>query len=191
MLLLLLTDTFTLQLTLQERSNVFYKQANPFAITTIKDWVHMISGADLDKQNHLEKTGHSQDRAQTTSFTPRHPWELNSIDLNIGEILGVGSQGRVFDGLYKGSPVAIKTLFVLNKIEPDAPGGANEVLVDTASEAEMLSRLRHANIIRFFGIVFLKEQKSIAMITELCQGGDLRAWIDCAGDLMSDEIRMF
>ena len=55
-----------------------------------------------------------------------------------------------------------------------------QVLAETAAEAEALSRLRHENMMRFYGICFLKEQRSVAMVLELCQM-DLRDWIDASG----------
>ena len=46
-------DTFVLQKTLEQRSNNLYKEARPFALQTIKDWVETLSnangiGIDLD-----------------------------------------------------------------------------------------------------------------------------------------------
>ena len=30
----------------------------------------------------------------------RHPWELDALSLVLGEVIGVGSHGQVFRGLY-------------------------------------------------------------------------------------------
>ncbi len=107
----------------------------------------------------------------------RHPWELDAQDLVLGKVIGAGGYGRVFQAEYKGGAVAVKTLFSFATV---ADGSADDILADTAAEAQVLSQLRHVNTLRFFGVSYLRQEGCIAMVTELCQQ-DLRAWIDQPG----------
>ena len=74
--------------------------------------------------------------------------------MEIGAVIGTGSQGLVYKGHYNGTEVAIKTLFSLpsaNDQDIDEEQ-INEKYAQTASEAEALSRLHHVNMMRFFGL---------------------------------------
>uniref|UniRef100_A0A914HF87 mitogen-activated protein kinase kinase kinase n=1 Tax=Globodera rostochiensis TaxID=31243 RepID=A0A914HF87_GLORO len=72
------------------------------------------------------------------------------------EFLGAGSYAEVFRGTYKGKQVALKL--------PRAENG--EAL---KREALILSRLRHENIVQFFGI----SPDPLFIVLELCEGGNL------------------
>ena len=75
--------------------------------------------------------------------------------------------------------MAVKTLLALGPdgVDNEDGGEQDALLAETAAEAEALSKLRHANMMHFFGICFLPEQQAVAMVTELCTT-DLRSWID-------------
>ena len=89
---------------------------------------------------------------------------------------------------YKGNRVAVKTLLVLPTDRGvDQLNDSDRIFAETAAEAEALSKLRHENMMRFYGICFLREQHSIAMVTELCDV-DLRTWIDAIGGHTDREI---
>ncbi len=94
----------------------------------------------------------------------------------------------MYSGRYKGGDVAVKTLFVLPEDGSGADAGAgvsDRIFAQTAAEAEAMSRLRHVNVMRFYGICFLPQHHCIAMVTELC-AQDLRAWIDGSPEAHSD-----
>jgi len=165
----ILSDSFILQKSMEARSDSLYKKANPFAYQTMKDWVQTLSS--LSNNVALDRLTPHQ----------RHPWELDHKTLHTGEVIGRGSHGQVYRGLYKGADVAIKVIFHLDPMDTeDAEQRANEILSETAAEADALSGLRHINVMRFFGICFMPQQHSIAMVTELCES-DLRKWIDGTG----------
>jgi len=87
---------------LESKSATLYKQANPFAYSTIKDWISLLQNSD-------EGAGES---ASAAGNRAKHPWELSTSDLIVGTAVGTGSHGTVFEGTYKGSRVAVKTLYV-------------------------------------------------------------------------------
>ena len=145
----------------------------------------------------------------------KHPWELQAEALSLGSVIGAGSHGQVYRGMYvelaakktrqhssvvvlglelsdgkfiavlvhlsycryKGSEVAVKTLLILPEDTRASGALSDRIFEETASEAQALSLLRHENMMRFFGICFLQQTRTIAMVTELCKC-DLRAWID-------------
>ncbi len=180
-----------LQKTLEQRSNNLYKEAHPFALRTLKDWMEALRGSlgsgggngvgDSSARPHGNGKSSSAEphhQHQHKHQRQRHPWELDAEDLVLGDVIGTGGYGRVFRAEYKGGAVAVKTLFTLG----GGLGGADDddLLADTASEAQVLSQLRHVNTLRFFGVSFLRREGCVAMVTELCQQ-DLRAWIDQPG----------
>ena len=60
---------------------------------------------------------------------------------------GSGSYSKVYRGAYKGTPVAIKLLFTVD-LNP-------EVIRRCSSEAQILSKLSHPNVVDIFGVSVL------------------------------------
>lgn len=108
----------------------------------------------------------------------KHPWELDAKDLEIGRVIGRGAHGQVFQGTYKGTEVAIKTLFSM--FAPSDSNAFDALNAEAAAEAEALSRLHHVNMMRFYGICYLAANHSIAMVAELC-ASDLQEYIETPG----------
>ena len=166
-----------------------YKEAHPFAFRTIKDWVATLAhtGADDDvdtddttsRSSWPEQHRGSYKMKRMSTSRSKHPWELQAEDLQVMESVGVGSHGQVYRGKYKGDQVAVKILFQLSDSDQDS-GNADNILTETAAEADALSRLRHVNMMRFYGICYLREKRCIAMVIELCEM-DLRTWVDEPG----------
>eukprot|EP00750_Incisomonas_marina_P018988 INCI3188.5.p1 GENE.INCI3188.5~~INCI3188.5.p1 ORF type:complete len:569 (-),score=85.43 INCI3188.5:247-1953(-) len=181
----MLHNSFLLQKSLEMQSKNLYQEARPFDQKTIRDWVEAFGAVQRGSGEHGEgsalknSSGRSLLGLRTLSDAAnrnRHPWELDASELELRSVIGSGSHGQIYRGLYKGGPVAVKTLFAIGDTESDSPE-MDAVYAETAAEAEALSKLRHLNMMQFFGICFLAEQRSIAMVTELC-AMDLRAWID-------------
>jgi len=59
---------------------------------------------------------------------------ISKSELELGQLLGRGSRGTVYEAKWNGISVAVK-----------------QVLDGVEAEARMLSRLSHKNIIKFFG----------------------------------------
>eukprot|EP00750_Incisomonas_marina_P021643 INCI4607.1.p1 GENE.INCI4607.1~~INCI4607.1.p1 ORF type:complete len:702 (-),score=75.12 INCI4607.1:1396-3501(-) len=175
----MLRNSFALQQMLKQRSNLLFKQANPFDVTTIRDWVTTLSGSDSVTVTMAESRARSSIsmRENPSRIHRKHPWELQAEALSLGSVIGAGSHGQVYRGMYKGSEVAVKTLLILPEDTRASGALSDRIFEETASEAQALSLLRHENMMRFFGICFLQQTRTIAMVTELCKC-DLRAWID-------------
>ena len=148
---LVLSATFVLQKSLELKSDKLYAKAHPFALQSIKAWVgalFLTVNTNADIENEKDGKIRTADSFDSSEFRPRtrHPWELDAGELVLGDVIGVGSQGKVFRGRYKNNDVAVKTLFNIwphNEI-------AESTYAETAAEAEALSQMRHRNIIQFY-----------------------------------------
>ena len=67
--------------------------------------------------------------------------------LDLGRVIGIGSHGVVYEGLYQGDDVAVKEL-VLEDNEQEAKDSRQRFL----QEMLALHRLKHPNIIRLIGV---------------------------------------
>ncbi len=69
------------------------------------------------------------------------------LSLDSSSLLGSGSYSKVYRGTYKSTPVAIKLLFTVD-LNP-------EVIKRCSSEAQILSKLSHPNVVDIFGVSVL------------------------------------
>lgn len=76
--------------------------------------------------------------------------------LDLGRVIGMGSHGIVYQGLYLGDEVAVKEL-VLEDDENDAKESRKRFL----HEMLALRRLRHPNIIKLVGVGALKAEDEL------------------------------
>jgi serine/threonine protein kinase len=98
---------------------------------------------------------------------------IETIDfaaLELGKRIGGGGEGIVYRGKYMGGNVAVKEL--LNLITPlDDDQEHRQALRGFEHEASILSRLRHPNIMSFYGVSVRNTSMqglSYFLITELC-----------------------
>ncbi|KAG9075680.1 hypothetical protein FS749_012632, partial [Ceratobasidium sp. UAMH 11750] len=73
--------------------------------------------------------------------------------------------------LYDGTPVAVKTIFILS----DAQDQERKHLKRTARELYTWSKCKHPNIVRLLGLAEFRDQ--IAMVSPWMENGDLRTYI--------------
>eukprot|EP01035_Chromulina_nebulosa_P017731 gene17731-23323_t len=78
-------------------------------------------------------------------------------------ILGSGSFSKVYPGEYRGIPVAIKMIFT--------PDLNPEVIRRCCNEAEILSSIRHENVVDIYGVSVLPP--SVCIVLEKCEFGSL------------------
>jgi hypothetical protein len=92
-------------------------------------------------------------------------WEIHPDELQRQLYIGEGASGRVYSGLFKETPVAIKELIV-----PESSALASEF----KKEVDILTKLRHPNLVLFMGV---STSSSLLLITELCSGGSIHSFL--------------
>ena len=98
---------------------------------------------------------------------------IDKSDVTFGEKIGSGAFGNVFK-------VALKT-----KDGSFIDAAAKSVSLKEKREIEVLSKLKHNNVITYYG--FLEREDSVVIITELAPKGDLRTFLsDSQNDLGQD-----
>lgn len=114
----------------------------------------------------LKRKGAGGQEADAT-LAALDPWVVLYDDLVFGRQIGKGNFGRVFEGTYFGTPVAIKHLF---------PVGEGLSVEQTRKyvdrEIVLLKSLHHPHIVQLIGIC--DHDSGQYIITELVTGGDLK-----------------
>jgi sterile alpha motif and leucine zipper-containing kinase AZK len=101
-------------------------------------------------------------------------WDLNPGDIQLGKELGRGAYGTVFSATLRGQNVAVKKLNSQNIDE--------KKLADFKKEVEIMSKLRHPNVLLFMGAC--TQPGNLMIVTELMPKGSLR-------DLLKDSKYTF
>ena len=99
-----------------------------------------------------------------------HDCELNFEDLRIGKKVGSGAYGDVFVGFISGKFIAVKQL----------DGKLRE---SVENEIEILSRLKHKNIVKYYG--YKKEPEHLNLYLEFMDGITLSK----LGGSLSDRLK--
>eukprot|EP00981_Chlorochromonas_danica_P012383 scaffold4868_cov135-Ochromonas_danica.AAC.2 len=85
------------------------------------------------------------------------------ISMDTQKLLGSGSFSKVYKGSYRQRPCAIKLVFTLDLTQ--------SVIKRIASEALILSKIRHPNVVEILGVSVLPP--SVCILLELCPLGSL------------------
>uniref|UniRef100_A0A8R1ETJ1 Protein kinase domain-containing protein n=1 Tax=Caenorhabditis japonica TaxID=281687 RepID=A0A8R1ETJ1_CAEJA len=114
-----------------------------------------------------ESTNSSSPTSDRKSLFP----DIQREHIQIGDHIGVGSFGAVFNGIWTRPDgtqrtIALKKVFVLEK------------------EAEILSKIRHKNIIQFYGIC-KASGNDFFIVTEFAERGSLYDYIHSEVESMS------
>ncbi|CAK0858208.1 unnamed protein product [Prorocentrum cordatum] len=88
--------------------------------------------------------------------------------------IGEGMYGRVYSGLCRGHPVAIK----VPKMRPYERMTEGQAM-QFCNELQILRKLRHPNIVFFYGACIGEQQSQLALILEFVTGCSLRQFILC------------
>jgi tRNA A-37 threonylcarbamoyl transferase component Bud32 len=108
-------------------------------------------------------------------------WEIDpsEIEMKDSELIGKGSFGEIRKALWRGTPVAVKTI---------RPSLSNDRMVvkDFQHEVQLLVKVRHPNIVQFLGAVTWKPP--LMLVTEFLAGGDLHQLIRSKETLPPDRI---
>ena len=127
--------------------------------------------------------GHAEESAiQIAPPLPsKHDWEIPPGEIKLGDdvsvLIGKGSFGEIRKALWRGTPVAVKTI---------RPSLSNDRMVvkDFQHEVQLLVKVRHPNIVQFLGAVTL--HKPLMLVTEFLAGGDLHKLLRTKDSLPPD-----
>lgn len=91
-------------------------------------------------------------------------WLIDDADIEFGKKLGDGASGVTYVGEYKSEKVAIKSYsagILVNDIR------------SVQNEMDILSKMRHKNIVQFRGLVLPRDKPSASLVTKFAQRGEL------------------
>lgn len=106
-----------------------------------------------------------------------------------GELLGVGSFGRVFSGidLRSGNKIAVKEIQL--SLNHSSSHRTLEQALSIQREVRVLSSLDHANIVKYYGTEYLDD--NIRIFLELAPDGSIKDFIHEFGGLAESIIRRY
>lgn len=93
---------------------------------------------------------------------------INSKEITLGRKIGEGTFGTILEANWNGSVVAIK------KLNPSLLNNEEE-FTRFKNEIQLLSKIRHPNILNFWGTVTLSSE--VYAVIEYCPNGNLRIYI--------------
>lgn len=99
-------------------------------------------------------------------------WEISPRDIVKNNLIGSGQFGDVFEGMYRGQKVAIKTL-------KDVKGDAIDQFL---LEADTMTRLRHKNLVQLIGVC--TQGSPIMIVSEFMGKGCLLDYLRSRGRAM-------
>ena len=92
-----------------------------------------------------------------------YPLAINSSEIDMKEVIGIGGFGKVYRAIYKGEDVAVK-------VAKATTFDSLRAVQDVVSEAERFAHLAHVNICALVGVVLVKD---VCLVMEYAQGGAL------------------
>eukprot|EP00638_Chattonella_subsalsa_P022435 CAMPEP_0117860422 /NCGR_PEP_ID=MMETSP0950-20121206/3761_1 /TAXON_ID=44440 /ORGANISM="Chattonella subsalsa, Strain CCMP2191" /LENGTH=1162 /DNA_ID=CAMNT_0005710567 /DNA_START=381 /DNA_END=3869 /DNA_ORIENTATION=+ len=117
--------------------------------------------------------------------------QLHVIDpakIMLHTIIGQGTFGRVWSGVWGSSQVAVKEFEMAQEAVVEGSIMKDFLVADTIGEAAIMSVLRHPKILRLFGCSLTS--KAIWIVSELCDCGNLRQLLDNRKKRLSTRRRL-
>ncbi|CAF1379610.1 unnamed protein product [Rotaria magnacalcarata] len=89
--------------------------------------------------------------------------------------IGKGNFGTVYHALYKGTrDVALKTLNTQNEsASASSFNNDDESIHELLYEANIMTQLKHPNLLRILGVTFFGDKKQLSLVTEFMRNGSL------------------
>jgi len=111
---------------------------------------------------------HTRDRSEESFSSPTtaREWLVDVNNLLIHEQIGRGGSCLVYRATYDKMRVAVKSLALPSPQDFHSAEEYEYDLQDFRQEAKMLARLRHENIVQFYGIAFTP--KTLLLVEEYC-----------------------
>ncbi|KAK3165427.1 hypothetical protein QOZ80_1AG0033040 [Eleusine coracana subsp. coracana] len=112
-------------------------------------------------------------RARVAALEVLEEWTVDRSQLLIGHRFASGAHSRLFHGIYKEQPVAVK--FIRQPEDEEDAELAAQLEKQFNTEVATLSRLSHPNVIKLVGAC--SSPPVFCVITEFLSGGSLRAFL--------------
>uniref|UniRef100_A0A0A9DR12 Protein kinase domain-containing protein n=1 Tax=Arundo donax TaxID=35708 RepID=A0A0A9DR12_ARUDO len=112
-------------------------------------------------------------RARVAALEVLEKWSVDRSQLLIGHRFASGAHSRLFHGIYKEQPVAVK--FIRQPDDEEDAELAAQLEKQFNTEVATLSRLNHPNVIKLVGAC--SSSPVFCVITEFLSGGSLRAFL--------------
>lgn len=91
-------------------------------------------------------------------------WLIDESEIQYTKKLGDGASGTTYLGEYKGEKVAVKAY---------SPGILMNDINSVKNEMDIMSKMRHKNIVLFKGLSLRKDRPAAALVTEFAERGEL------------------
>ena len=111
--------------------------------------------------------------AHVTDFLRLFP--PKPVCLKIGQEIGRGSYGAVYEGEFEGRAVAVKKLHGI-LLQAAKEEGAQTFLDDFVKECSLLEKAKHHRIVEFYGAYYDEESKEPILVMEKMKE-DLRTFL--------------
>jgi hypothetical protein len=150
------------------------KAGTPMRISSNHEIRSPLQGVDLDLKSaqtlaaSIDDLGVSPHRYKNKSVRLLN---FAYISLDKSKLLGQGSFSKVYLGKYRQRPCAIKLIFTIDVTQ--------EIICRVAAEAQILSTIRHTNVVEILGVSVLPP--SCCILLELCAFGSLNDVIGGTG----------
>lgn len=118
-------------------------------------------------EDELELGLSTDDNGQEAFANSLETWDLDPSQIKLGEELGKGAYGTVYSGSLRGNNVAVKKLYAQSMDE--------KAMSAFKGEVEIMSKLRHPNVLLFMGAC--TQPGNLMIVTEIMPKGSLRALI--------------
>ncbi|KAG8055454.1 hypothetical protein GUJ93_ZPchr0001g31722 [Zizania palustris] len=119
------------------------------------------------------KEGRDNGRAKVAALEVLEKWTVDRSQLLIGHRFASGAHSRLFHGIYKEQPVAVK--FIRQPDDEEDAELAAQLEKQFNTEVTTLSRFHHPNVIKLIGAC--NSPPVFCVITEFLSGGSLRAFL--------------
>ncbi|VAH63433.1 unnamed protein product [Triticum turgidum subsp. durum] len=126
-----------------------------------------------DSPGPLEFSFHPEEQSMRLQRVCSSPWTVDRKQLLIGQKFAYGAHSRLFHGIYKEVPVAVK--FIRQPDVDEDAELASQLEKQFNTEVVTLSRLQHRNVIKLVGAC--TSPPVFCVITEFLSGGSLRSFL--------------
>ncbi|EAY75804.1 hypothetical protein OsI_03719 [Oryza sativa Indica Group] len=134
---------------------------------------HAFATARAHGKPKHKKDSSANGRAKVAALEVLEKWTVDRSQLLIGHRFASGAHSRLFHGIYKEQPVAVK--FIRQPEDEEDAELAAQLEKQFNTEVTTLSRLNHPNVIKLIGAC--SSPPVFCVITEFLSGGSLRTFL--------------